>query len=435
MAQTWHQVRPGEVRNNCGGCHAHSRQPLDFEGTFAGRPGYEPVDLSTMVTLLTKDAQGQPAVKTNALGAINVEFLRDIRPVLQRSCVPCHTGSTNNPPGNLVLDDYTSYGGLPGDYTRLEDDTAARWGHKPVIANGSWRQSNASRYVRMFQSRRSLLIWKIFGRRLDGWTNVDHPTETVPGDSATLPSGASASEADVDHTGEIMPPPGSGVPPLSEDEKMTFARWVDLGCPINSGTGGNADYGWFADELPPTLTVSSPCQNRNTIPLTEIRVGVADAYTGLDTPTLSIKADFPVNGAPTGAELAGQGSFIAPGIYSIPLEPPISNLATSLVTASVADLQGNTNRVEVRFWVESSFRILSVDASALANRSLTLRFDNPAGATTHRVEATDSLLSPSTPWLPLTILDAGDEAGGIRRVEVELTPQLHTYRFFRVVLP
>ena len=23
MAQTWHQVRPGEVRTNCGGCHAH----------------------------------------------------------------------------------------------------------------------------------------------------------------------------------------------------------------------------------------------------------------------------------------------------------------------------------------------------------------------------------------------------------------------------
>ncbi len=25
MAQTWHQLRPGEVRTNCGGCHAHSQ--------------------------------------------------------------------------------------------------------------------------------------------------------------------------------------------------------------------------------------------------------------------------------------------------------------------------------------------------------------------------------------------------------------------------
>ena len=29
MAQTWHQLRPGEVRNDCGGCHAHSQKPTD----------------------------------------------------------------------------------------------------------------------------------------------------------------------------------------------------------------------------------------------------------------------------------------------------------------------------------------------------------------------------------------------------------------------
>ncbi len=32
MTQTWHQVRPGEIRNNCGGCHAHSQLPTPFEG-------------------------------------------------------------------------------------------------------------------------------------------------------------------------------------------------------------------------------------------------------------------------------------------------------------------------------------------------------------------------------------------------------------------
>ncbi len=48
-------------------------------------------------------------------------------------------------------------GGLPGDYARLAYDQEAKWGHKPVISG--WRQTNASRYVRMFQSRRSLLAW------------------------------------------------------------------------------------------------------------------------------------------------------------------------------------------------------------------------------------------------------------------------------------
>jgi len=45
MAQTWHQLRPGEIRNNCGGCHAHSQQPTPFEKTAAARPDYVPFDM------------------------------------------------------------------------------------------------------------------------------------------------------------------------------------------------------------------------------------------------------------------------------------------------------------------------------------------------------------------------------------------------------
>ena len=41
MAQTWHQVRPGESRYDCGGCHAHSQQPLDFNSTYAATAGYQ----------------------------------------------------------------------------------------------------------------------------------------------------------------------------------------------------------------------------------------------------------------------------------------------------------------------------------------------------------------------------------------------------------
>ena len=59
------------------------------------------------------------------------------------------------------------------------------------------------------------MMWKILGRRLDGWTNGDHPTESVPGDPATLPPGADPNAADLDYTGTIMPPTNSGVPPLN----------------------------------------------------------------------------------------------------------------------------------------------------------------------------------------------------------------------------
>ena len=55
-----------------------------------------------------------------------MEFYRDVRPLLVRSCVPCHTQNDPTPPGNLVLDDTTEYGGgLPGDYLRLAEDTDA----------------------------------------------------------------------------------------------------------------------------------------------------------------------------------------------------------------------------------------------------------------------------------------------------------------------
>ena len=281
MAQTWHQVRPGEKRADCGGCHAHSQQPLSFAATAAAQPDYPVYDLSTVTPLISGDGAGQPTLDEVDARLIDVEFYQDIRPLLQRSCVQCHNASQNA--GNLNLNDLALNGSLPGDYKRLADDADATWGYPPVINNGIWRQTNASRYVRKFQSRRSLLMWKIFGRRLDGWSNADHPTETVPGDAATLPPGANPNDADLDYTGTAMPPPGSGVPPLTNDEKRLFARWIDLGAPIDvAETRGNPGMGWFLDDLRPTLTISTPRPNENPEPVDRILFGMADANSGID---------------------------------------------------------------------------------------------------------------------------------------------------------
>src|SRR6185369_12791935 len=59
MAQTWHQVRPGEVRNNCGGCHAHSQEPTDFKLTLAAKPDYKVFDLTKKTPLLTEKGKDQ----------------------------------------------------------------------------------------------------------------------------------------------------------------------------------------------------------------------------------------------------------------------------------------------------------------------------------------------------------------------------------------
>jgi len=349
MAQTWHQLRPGEVRHDCGGCHAHSQQPLAFESTRAARPDYDVVDLTLTTPLLTRDPDGNPALRTVNAPSTTVEFIRDVRPILQRSCVPCHTQSNPTPPGNLVLDDYEEYGlyvQFPGDYARLANDTGAQWGYRPVVSSRTWRQTNASRYIRRFQSRRSLLMWKIFGARLDGWSNADHPTESTPGNAATLPAGEGANAADLDYTGTMMPPPGSGVPPLSEDEKMLMARWIDLGCPIDHF---GSPYGWLLDDWRPTLEVSLPRAGVNEEPLNEIRVGIADADSGIDPASLSITADVAIADRAAGAELADLAVASGAGIYSIPLSTPLTALTEAHLDVSVADQQGNITRVQRHF--------------------------------------------------------------------------------------
>jgi hypothetical protein len=347
MAQTWHQVRPGEMRADCGGCHAHSQMPLAFETTAASQPTYQIYDLSKVTPLLTQDANGDPALRVENSTQVSVEFLRDIRPLLQTRCVSCHQGAGAS--GDLDLSD-TSIGsnGLPGDYRRLAADTDAEFGYPPVISTHTWRQTNASRYIRMFQSRRSLLVWKLFGQRLDGWSNADHPTESVPGDASTLPAGADPNTADLDYTGTAMPPPGSPVAPLTADEKFLFVRWIDLGAPIDTG---DPRYGWFMDDLKPVVELSLPRPRANAAPLSEIRFGLADADSGIDLSTLSVHADFPVDGLAAGAELSGLAQSIGDSIWSITLAPPVTDAWNRHVFVEVRDNQGNVMRVNRAFSV------------------------------------------------------------------------------------
>ncbi|MEX0585360.1 MAG: hypothetical protein WD176_01860, partial [Pirellulales bacterium] len=91
MAQTWHQVRPGEIRHNCGGCHAHSQQPTDFSLTAAAKDDYPIFDLTEKTPLLTTKAHDQSRKQWDAddatglrftPGVLNVEYHRDVAPIL-----------------------------------------------------------------------------------------------------------------------------------------------------------------------------------------------------------------------------------------------------------------------------------------------------------------------------------------------------------------
>ncbi len=380
MAQTWHQVRPGEVRHDCGGCHAHSQQPTPFDKTAAAKSDYPLFDLTRQTPLLTSkglDQSGKKWDRDDRTGlrferrVKNVEYFRDVQPIFQRSCVACHTRKADKPAGNLVLDDDAPMnvpyvGRVPGTYYRLALDSGAKFGHKPVIHNGQWRQTNASRYVRKFQSRRSLLTWKVHGRRTDGYGNDDFPTETVPGDPGTLQqrgkpvpnTPANRNRADLDFTGSRMPPAeavkAGKVKALSDEDRRTIVRWIDLGCPIDLDFDprhpDKRGFGWMLDDQRPTLTLTYPRAGANEA-LTRILIGMHDHDSGLDLDRFHVRADFAVDGVVAGDKLAKQFRRVSPGVWELKLAKPITRLARGKLEVAVRDRQGNTTRIERTFSV------------------------------------------------------------------------------------
>jgi hypothetical protein len=382
MAQTWHQLRPGEVRNDCGGCHAHSQKPTLFEKTAAAKPDYSVFDLTEKTPLLTSkakdesgkqwDAEGKSGLAF-AKGPRDVEYHRDVVPILNRSCVACHTKNSEKPAAGLVLDDAEKVDGLPGTYFRLAADDRARFSPRKLqgpgrngelIVRDLQHNDNASHYVWQFQSRRSLLAWKVFGRRLDGWKNEDIPSEELKPDdprrkSLHVPRGGEVKPehrlyiGDIDYAGSVMPPPeavASGkVKPLTDEDRLTLVRWIDLGCPIDLDPDG----GGLGDDQRPTLTLAAPQTGVNP-PLSRILVGMHDYNAGLDATSFKVTADFALDGVPAGQNLAAKFQPLSGNRWELKLATPITNLAKGTLTVSIKDRRGNVSRVERTFSVNSA---------------------------------------------------------------------------------
>jgi hypothetical protein len=380
MAQTWHQLRPGEIRNDCGGCHAHSQKPTEFKDTAAAKKDYQVFDLSARTPLLTtrdKDESKKKWDTKNETGlrfaknALNVEYFRDIKPIFERSCVACHTKKSERPAGNLVLDDDTIVSSqnpsglgfefkVNATYARLAADAAGKWGNKPWHRHG-WRDLSASRYIRMMQSRRSLLIWKVYGERLDGWDNDDLPYETEPGNPDSMRHKGKLVEttphvreiAHIGYTGSEMPPRQAvrdgKVKALTEEDRLTLVRWIDLGCPIDMDfdpkSPNERGHGWMLDDQRPTLTLTHPRLGVNES-LDRIVVGMHDTDSGLDQNSFRVVADVAIDGVPAGENLAKKFRKVAQGVWEMKLSDPMKKLAKGKLDVSVKDRQGNVSRIE-----------------------------------------------------------------------------------------
>lgn len=363
MAQTWHQVRPGEVRNNCGGCHAHSQKPTLFEKTAAAKPDYKVWDLVAKPSLFTTRANDRSGEKwdkddrtglTFTKGVKDVEFHRDIRPILARSCVACHSVKLEKPAGRLALDD---------------DRPIAKRGLVPWAENVQVPQGLPRSYARLvqyawaFQARRSPLIWKIYGKRLDGFRNEDIPSPPLDyeDDKNVLDwcHHGKRRQYDIDFNGQIMPPAAAvagnakgpdgqlvKVTPLSEEDKLMLVRWIDIGCPIDR----DCERGWLLDEGRPTLTVTYPQAGANA-KLERILIGLHDYGSGLDLATFKVTVDFELDGRKAGENLAPQFKSTGSGIWELRPSNLPGALPASKLHVEVRDRQGNVTRLERSFFV------------------------------------------------------------------------------------
>ena len=253
---TWRALKSGEKRVDCGGCHAHSVEPLDFATTEAGK-GKPIVNISGVNSTGPEVKDGVWNLTLNKIPLLNetgvtfkpgysygVEFNRDIIPILNNRCVGCHQAGQSGQ--KLVLND--------DPWSKLSETDADAFKYNAV---------QVSRYIRMPQARQSLLVWAAWGERLDGRENADR------GDDIDYP----------------LTHPSPAVTGITEEEKRSIARWVDLGSPIDfpqtDGVGYTDDY-----QLP-IINIYTPHSGDNTG--AQLKVGFNDAKSGLDWDTLEVK--------------------------------------------------------------------------------------------------------------------------------------------------
>ncbi|HED36458.1 MAG TPA: hypothetical protein ENJ08_19855 [Gammaproteobacteria bacterium] len=267
---TWRGLKSGEMRADCGGCHAHSVEPLAFETTESGKP--TPAPITSIPGVIDSDPHIQqgmwdltrgdvPLITASGVvfdssqgASYGVEFYRDVKPILDANCKSCHSASGGT----------TSK--MPLDGTSPTNDAWAVISKSTNPATGKdWVTPQRSRYIRIPQARQSLLVWVAWGQRLDGRTNGDRTD-------------------DIDYTVAMVN--AHTTLALTDKEKRTIARWVDLGGPINFPTTDG--FGYTDDYQLPVINIHSPFAGTTNTSATKLVVGFADAKSGIDWPTLKV---------------------------------------------------------------------------------------------------------------------------------------------------
>ena len=133
---------------------------------------------------------------------------------------------------------------------------------------------------------------------------------------------------------------------LTWGEKETLARWVDLGAPIDSGQ----PWGWFEDDLRPTLWVAPTVLQASLAPVSAISLGAYDLEAGLKPNSLSVTLNVSVGGHAPGYNFAAGLSLANGGVLSVPLPAAVDLAALgATLTVRISDNVGQVTTVVRRF--------------------------------------------------------------------------------------
>ncbi|NOX76667.1 MAG: hypothetical protein GXP17_08695, partial [Gammaproteobacteria bacterium] len=237
----------------CVGCHVHTRDGMDpfasraktninkfGDFTGASAPLFVGMDANGYPTVASAQATYAGEAGATARRSFAVDWANNISAIVQNRCASCHgPGQSAQQKTGLLLDGSNNTYQLitenrirtSGGTTILNAYTNPGNGLTDLDASGTDRITphydccTPSRWVSINSARSSMLVWALYGERLDG---RDPLTGLPPEGSGVV----------VDTRGfeypEIWPKVGEHLAYVSnmpESEKRLIARWLDIGAP------------------------------------------------------------------------------------------------------------------------------------------------------------------------------------------------------------
>ena len=177
-----------------------------------------------------------------AKGVKDVEFHRDIKPILERSCVACHSVKHDKPAGRLALDDdRPDHQARPGAVGGKRAGAARAAAHlrppgavflgvpvaaQPADLDGATASASTASTTTTFPVRRSTTRTRRTCSTGATTASAACTTSITPAAPCRRPKRSPART-------RARTASSSRSRRSSDEDKLTLARWIDIGCPID----------------------------------------------------------------------------------------------------------------------------------------------------------------------------------------------------------